>query len=249
MNIQQKEPEMEKLLISDLHIILVEPSDTQRKIITTLLLKEHVKEIDPVSTLSEARSAVKAHGADLIVSAMYYEDGTALELLKFIKEDDAFKTIPFMLVSSENRLSKLEEFKQAGVAAILPKPFEPRELLARIQSLLRRTHSSAAIIDNVRFNGLDIDKNKQEVILDDKLLSLSTTEYDALILFIENSGETLDREYLVENLRGISWQSYDRSVDVLVSRLRSKLGETPTKTRFIKTIHGVGYKFIGEPKN
>jgi len=52
MNIQQKEPEMEKLLISDLHIILVEPSDTQRKIITTLLLKEHVKEIDPVSTLS-----------------------------------------------------------------------------------------------------------------------------------------------------------------------------------------------------
>ena len=119
---------MEKLSISDLHIILVEPSDTQRKIITTLLLKENVKEIDPVSTLSEARSAVKAHGADLIVSAMYYEDGTALELLKFIKEDDAFKSIPFMLVSSENRLSKLEEFKQAGVAAILPKPFEPLHL-------------------------------------------------------------------------------------------------------------------------
>ena len=61
---------MEKLSISDLHIILVEPSDTQRKIITTLLLKEKVREIDPVSTLSEAMSAVKAHGADLIVSAM-----------------------------------------------------------------------------------------------------------------------------------------------------------------------------------
>ena len=68
-------------------------------------------------------------------------------------------------------------------------------------------------------------------------------------MFIENSGETLDREFLVENLRGISWQSYDRSVDVLVSRLRGKLGETPNNTRFIKTIHGVGYKFIGEPKN
>ena len=107
---------MEKLSISDLHIILVEPSDTQRKIITTLLLKEHVKEIDPVSTLSEARSAVKAHGADLIVSAMYYEDGTALELLKFIKEDDAFKTIPFMLVSSENQLFCF----QRGIKTVSP---------------------------------------------------------------------------------------------------------------------------------
>jgi len=106
---------MEKLSISDLHIILVEPSDTQRKIITTLLLKEKVREIDPVSTLSEAISAVKAHGADLIVSAMYFEDGTALDLIKFIKENDEFKSIPFMLVSSENRISKLEEFKQAGI--------------------------------------------------------------------------------------------------------------------------------------
>ena len=78
---------------------------------------------------------------------------------------------------------------------------------------------------------------------------MSTTEFEALLLFVENPGEVLDREFLVENLRGISWQSYDRSVDVLVSRLRGKLGETPNKTRFIKTIHGVGYKFIGESKD
>lgn len=127
---------MDKLSISDLHIILVEPSDTQRKIITTLLLKEKVKEIDPVSTLSEAKSAVKAHGADLIVSAMYFEDGTALELLKYIKESSEFSSIPFMLVSSENRLSKLEEFKQAGVAAILPKPFEPLHLSRALNASL-----------------------------------------------------------------------------------------------------------------
>ena len=87
------------------------------------------------------------------------------------------------------------------------------------------------------------------MLLDGEAISLSTTEFEALLLFIEHAGETLDREFLVENLRGISWQSYDRSVDVLVSRLRVKLGETPNNTRFIKTIHGVGYKFIGESKN
>ena len=57
----------------------------------------------------------------------------------------------------------------------------------------------------------------------------------------------MNREFMVENLRGIIWQSYDRSVDVLVSRLRLKLGDTPSQTNYIKTIHGVGCKFIGEP--
>ena len=70
-----------------------------------------------------------------------------------------------------------------------------------------------------------------------------------LLLFVEHPGDVLDREFLVENIRGIKWQSYDRSVDVLVSRLRSKIGENPTENRFIKTIHGIGYKFIGDPKN
>ena len=138
---------------------------------------------------------------------------------------------------------------ELGADDYLSKPFEPRELLARIQSVLRRSHSDAGIVDHVEFNGLTIDKTRQDVYLDDTAISLSTTEYDALLLFIEHAGETLDREFLVENLRGITWQSYDRSVDVLVSRLRGKLGETPNNTRFIKTIHGIGYKFIGEPQD
>ena len=70
-----------------------------------------------------------------------------------------------------------------------------------------------------------------------------------LLLFAENPSRELDRDFLVENLRGIRWQSYDRSIDVLVSRLRLKLGDTPAKTNYIKTVHGVGYMFIGEPKN
>ena len=115
---------MEKLSISDLNIVLVEPSDTQRKIISGMLTKENVKQIDTAANIAEARKLVELHGADLIVSAMYFEDGMALDLLKFIKENASYKHVPFMLVSSESRTSKLEEFKQAGVAAILPKPFE-----------------------------------------------------------------------------------------------------------------------------
>ena len=86
-------------------------------------------------------------------------------------------------------------------------------------------------------NHLSINKLKQEVLLDQEALHLSTSEYEALLLFAENPGKVMDREIMVESLRGITWQSYDRSVDVLVSRLRHKLGDTTDKIRFIKTIN------------
>ncbi len=127
---------MHTISISDMHILLVEPSDTQRKIITSLLLKENVSEIDAVSTVAEAKSALRSHGADLVVSAMYFEDGTGLDLLKAMKSSDSNASIPFMLISSENRMAKLEEFKQAGVAAILPKPFEPKHLSRALKASL-----------------------------------------------------------------------------------------------------------------
>ena len=91
---------MDKLSISDLNIILVEPSDTQRKIISGMLTKANVKQIDSIANIAEAKKLIQLHGADLIVSAMYLEDGTAIELLKFVKDHPDFKHIPFMLVSS-----------------------------------------------------------------------------------------------------------------------------------------------------
>ncbi len=136
-----------------------------------------------------------------------------------------------------------------GADDYMPKPFEPRELLARINSILRRVNEPSSLIDILEFEGLHIDKMKQEVVLDKQPIHLSTTEFEALVLIAEHAGETLDREFLVENLRGIQWQSFDRSIDVLVSRLRNKLGETPERTRFIKTVHGVGYIFIASKVN
>ena len=138
---------------------------------------------------------------------------------------------------------------ELGADDYLGKPFEPKELLARIQSILRRVNSQNTMIDIIAFEGLELNKIKQEAVLDGEILHLSTSEMEALILFVDNPNRVLDREFLVENLRGIKWQTFDRSVDVLVSRLRNKLGETPNSTRFIKTIHGIGYRFIGIKKS
>ena len=156
---------------------------------------------------------------------------------------------PVIMLTARGEVSDRVVGLELGADDYLPKPFDPRELLARIQSILRRTQSPGQLVEKLDFKGLHIDKLKQEVLLNNEKITLSTTEYEALLLFAENPARELDREFLVENLRGIRWQSYDRSIDVLVSRLRVKLGDNANEIRYIKTIHGVGYMFIGEQKN
>ena len=226
--------------------ILIIDDDTQLTELLIEFLSSYKYNIVAKHTPEKGLEHFEKKGADAIILDIMLPGMDGFQVLRKIRENSA---IPVIMLTARGEVTDRIVGLELGADDYLPKPFEPRELLARIQSILRRTHSSAAIVENVQFKGMSIDKNKQEVLLDDKPISLSTTEYEALLLFVEHTGETLDREFLVENLRGISWQSYDRSVDVLVSRLRGKLGETPNKTRFIKTIHGLGYKFIGEPKD
>ena len=226
--------------------ILIIDDDTQLTELLIEFLSSYKYNIVAKHTPEKGLEHLEKNGADAVILDIMLPGMDGFQVLRKIRENSA---IPVIMLTARGEVTDRIVGLELGADDYLPKPFEPRELLARIQSIIRRIHSSAAIVENVHFKGLSIDKNKQEVLLDDKPISLSTTEYEALLLFVEHTGETLDREYLVENLRGISWQSYDRSVDVLVSRLRGKLGETPNKTRFIKTIHGLGYKFIGEPQN
>ena len=228
---------MEKILIIDDDVQLTELVD---EFLSSKKYKTIVKH-NPLVALD----FLEKNKVNLIILDIMLPEMDGFQVLQKIRNKIS---TPVIMLTARGEVTDRIVGLELGADDYLPKPFEPRELLARIQSILRRSHSDAAIVEHVKFTGLEIDKIKQEVELDGTHLSLSTTEYDALLLFVENAGETLDREFLVENLRGISWQSYDRSVDVLVSRLRGKLGETPTNTRFIKTIHGIGYKFIGKPE-
>ena len=220
--------------------------DTMLTELVTEFLTSNKYELISKKTPEEGLDYLGKKEVDIIILDIMLPGMDGFQVLKKIRET---LSTPVIMLTARGEVTDRIVGLELGADDYLPKPFEPRELLARIQSILRRSHSDAAIVDHVEFRDLSIDKIRQEVFLKGTAISLSTTEYDALILFVEHAGETLDREFLVENLRGISWQSYDRSVDVLVSRLRNKLGETPINTNFIKTVHGVGYKFIGEPPN
>ena len=182
---------------------------------------------------------------DLVLLDIMLPEMDGFQVLRKIRETSE---TPVMMLTAKGDVADKVVGLELGADDYLPKPYEPRELVARIQSILRRVAASKSMLDIIEFEGLLVDKIKEEIVLDSKVVNLSTSEFEALLLFVDNNNQVLDREFLVENLRGIRWQTYDRSVDVLVSRLRNKLGETPTKTRFLKTIHGVGYKFVAKLK-
>lgn len=127
---------MSHITPGDLSILLVEPSDTQRKIIISKLKKEGITQVSTANTIAETIDVIERHPPDLIASAMYLDDGTALELLKTIKSSESLAEIAFMLVTSEVKRANLEEFKQSGVVALLPKPFSAEHLGSAINTTI-----------------------------------------------------------------------------------------------------------------
>ena len=199
---------------------------------------------DPIKGVTGLLQA-KQISYDLVILDIMMPGMDGFQILRKIRESS---NIPIIMLSAKGEVSDRVVGLELGADDYLPKPFEPQELLARIQSVLRRALASNSLIDVIKFEGLTVNKIKQEILLDGRVVNLSTAEMEALMLFVDNANTPLSRDFLVENLRGIEWQTCDRSVDVLVSRLRNKLGETPSRSRFIKTVHGIGYRFAGVKK-
>ena len=228
---------MEKILVID--------DDIQLSKLIEEFLGTFNYEITIMHEPEPALKFLEKNKMDLVILDIMLPGIDGFQALRKIREDSQ---IPVIMLTARGEVTDRIVGLELGADDYLAKPFEPRELLARIQSILRRSSSPGTMVDILEFNHLSINKLKQEVLLDGEVLHLSTSEFEALLLFAENPGKVMDREIMVESLRGITWQSYDRSVDVLVSRLRNKLGDSTSKIRFIKTIHGVGYKFIATPK-
>ncbi len=192
----------------------------------------------------EGLRLLKQNPPDLVILDVMLPQMDGFEVCKTIRRTSR---IPIIMLTARGELTDRVVGLELGADDYLAKPFEPRELVARIHSVLRRTGRSG-FGKTETFGPLEIDFARQTVLLDGSPLDLTTSEYTVLSFLAVNTGKVLDRDRILHELSGIDCDAFNRTVDVTVSRVRQKLGDDPKHPRFIKTVWGAGYLFLGGEK-
>ena len=155
--------------------------------------------------------------------------------------------IPIIMLTARGDVIDRVSGLELGADDYIGKPFEPRELVARVQATLRRSEIAGPTVGELNFEGLSIDTESRSVRVDDKPVELTSMEYELLLILARRQGRKLSRDDILSELRGIDAAILTRSVDIMISRLRQKLGDSVKPPRFIQTIWGRGYSFVGIP--
>lgn len=223
-------------------ILIVEDEKKISDIVKAYLEKEGFR----VRTAENGNLALKLlkEDPDLIVLDLMLPDMTGEELCTMIRETSEVPIIMLTAKSSEEeRVSGLS----LGADDYVVKPFSPRELAARVKAHLRRAGKLKK--KNLSYNSgrLRIDSDRHEVLLENRVLQLTITEFRILGALAENHGRILSRNQIVNTVQGFDFDGYDRTIDAHVKNLRHKIEKDSKSPEFIQTVYGVGYKFIGIP--
>jgi len=152
--------------------------------------------------------------------------------------------VPILMLTARNEDVDKIVGLELGADDYMTKPFNPRELVARVKAILRRSESGRGAKNAIAITNLSVDKARREVKIDDVMVALRTKEFDLLIAFVENPGIALTRDQLLESVWGYDYAGETRTVDVHVQHLRTKLVGAKVQ---IETLRGVGYKLIEIP--
>lgn len=192
-------------------------------------------------TPSSGFKKLRRHQPEIVVLDIMLPEMNGLEVCKRIRQDSL---VPIIMLTARGEPMDRILGLELGADDYLAKPFEPRELVARIQAVLRRFNAPITI-DKRTFGRLTIDPKKRIAAIDHASIGLTTNEFTALWLLARHPGRVMDRDRILQELRGIDSDAFNRSVDITMSRLRQKLGDDPKAPTYIKTVWGAGYVFIG----
>ena len=221
-------------------VLIIDDDEKLNKLLTDYLGKMGF-EVKSATLPSQGLEKLEREAPDLVILDVMLPEMDGFEVCRTIRKSSS---IPVIMLTARGEVMDRVVGLEIGADDYLPKPFEPRELVARIQSILRRVQAKRSS-GVKKIGGLSINFHKLEVTVDEKPAGLTSSEFECLALLVKNSGKVLNRDQIIEQLHGIEWDAFNRSVDITMSRVRQKLGDDPKSPRFIKTIWGTGYLFIG----
>lgn len=221
--------------------VLMIEDDTELAEILTEYLEQFDIEITNVENPYIGMAKLELQKFDLLILDLTLPDLDGLEVCSEIRKKH---DIPIIISSARHDINdKVEALEKRGADDYLPKPYNPRELQARIKSLLRRKENVEEKREEKR-KDLILDEKRREISFLNRVLNLTNAEYGILAYLIKKEGGVVSREELIYNVEAISEESTNKSIDVIVGRIRTKLGETPKKPKYIHSVRGIGYKFL-----
>ena len=200
-------------------------------------------ELIAVTLPSVGLAKLDSENPDLVILDVMLPEQDGFEVCRTIRKTSR---VPIIMLTARGEVTDRIVGLEIGADDYLPKPFEPRELVARIQNVLRRSGRQETAATELRYQDLIVNTERRTVELEGEPLELTTMEFQLLALFAAHPGQTYSRDEILNELRGIDAQIFSRSVDILVSRLRQKLKDTAKQPRYIKTVWGTGYTFVGQ---
>jgi two-component system phosphate regulon response regulator OmpR len=200
-------------------------------------------EIHVAGSLADGRQALAQDSFDALVLDLMLPDGDGLDLCRELRSQARTRNLPLLMLTARGDATDRVIGLELGADDYLAKPFEARELLARIRALLRRSQPVAADDEVLRFGRLEIDLAQRQARLDGKACDMTAYQFDLLRVLSQSAGRVLTRDQIMDALKGHPLEAFDRSIDVHISRIRAAVEDDPKAPKRILTVRGVGYVF------
>lgn len=223
-------------------VLIVDDDRKLGKLLADYLAKFGLKGVNAFHP-DEAIRFLRREVPDIIILDVMLPDKDGFEMCREIRRDFS---VPIIMLTARGEVADRVLGLELGADDYLPKPFEPRELVARIQSVLRRGSGGEKGPDRIHHGTLELDFRRREATVAGRPADLTAMEFEVLALFARSPGKVMDRDSILDRTKGMEWEPYNRSIDVLISRLRQKLGDDPKRPHYLKTVRGAGYMYIGD---
>lgn len=221
-------------------ILLVEDDAEIRRLVADAMAR-HGHDIETAATGMDGLQAAVSQAPDLVVLDLGLPDVDGAELLAMLR---AVSEVPVIVATARGDDDSIVRLLDAGADDYLVKPYSTPQLAARVRAVLRRADAKSGGSDEVTVGEIRIDVAAREARLGDVLVDLSPKEFDLLLALAERAGEVVSKRELLAQVWREPWGGSERTVDVHLSWLRKKLGESASDPRYLRTVHGVGVKLV-----
>jgi phosphate regulon transcriptional regulator PhoB len=227
------------------HILVVEDEADLVELISYNLKKEGFN-VDSAMDGETSLSKIRKGRYDLVVLDLMLPGIQGMELCRILRNDPKTETLPIVMLTAKGEEVDKILGLEMGADDYITKPFSPRELVARVKAVLRRSLEKPAAEKILKLEELLIDKERYAVTIKGRPMKLSATEFKLLLFLAERKGKVFNREQLLDAVWSDEAFVEPRTVDVHIRRLRSQIEEDPAHPRYIKTLRGIGYFFNGK---